>query len=195
MERPGQDRTEPISFSQAGSPCWLEMASPGESPTTGYHPSRLSSSINLCLLTKQHDVTINFTHSLKLGPRESPTLSVGLSCPVALWDMSASSEKISWTFFSKIVLLLSPPSFSSVLHSRLLFFFFVLSRVVLLALLCHGSSSWNSALLCLYPCYVSSCDDFCLFAEVYVELDAPHLLISPQISCADTGTARSDQLI
>lgn len=39
------------------------MASPRESQQ-GYHPDRLSSSINLRLLTKQHDVTINFMHSL-----------------------------------------------------------------------------------------------------------------------------------
>lgn len=63
--------------------------------TTGYHLHRLSSSINLHLLTKQHDVTINFMHSLN-------GLQRGVVCsqyvfPVLfhLLNMSASFLEIS----------------------------------------------------------------------------------------------------
>lgn len=83
--------------------------------------------------------------------------------------------------------------FFKVLLLPLLFFFSLffispsfLSAVsplmVLFALLCHTSSGWKQLRLCLYPCYVSTCDDFHLFAEVYTELDVPNLLINPQIS-------------
>lgn len=182
---------QPISLSQASSRGWLKMASPRES-------QQLAITLTVCL------------HQSTCVCWPSNMMSLLISCIPLMGSRGEpyphSRHFLSWCiveyvhfllgdqldFFKVLLLLLMffSPSFSSPRHSSLPFppygvICFALSYLLWL----------EAAPPCLYPCYVSTCDDFHLFAEVYTELDVTNLLIKPQISWTDTGAVCSDQRI
>lgn len=157
------------------------------------HPDCLSSSINLCLLTQQHDVTINPRSPLTWSRREpSPHSRDFLSCCIVghvhfifkdhldFFKLLTSTLSFFQLFFI-FPSLLPPPSSSSSSPP--------------VVVLCHRSSGCKR-LHCVCILVMRALVTIPhLFAEVRTELDVANLLIKPQIRRTDRGAACSDQCI
>lgn len=182
---------QPMSFSQAGSRDWLKMASPRESqPLAITLTVCLHQSTCICWPSNMMSLLISCIPLMGSRGEPCPHSRHFLSCCTVGYACFPLGDQLD---FFKVLLLL------------LLFLlpFFHLPFIPVCCFPPHGDICFalsqllwlEAAPLCLYPCYLSTCDDFHLFAEVYTELNVPNLLINPQISWTDTGAVCSDQRI
>lgn len=166
----------PLSVSQTGSSRsgWIWMVSSGNS-NCALTLNRLSSSINIRWPGKMVSL-LTLRYPLNGLQGTGPPQSI---FPVLLFCKICPCCQVSLIHF------FSPPCDSSCVSSS--------PTVICLALLCHSPSGWK-LLPCLYPCDVSTRDDFRLFVELYTEADVPNLLIKPQISWTMTLHAQISTL-
>lgn len=120
------------------------------------HPDCLSSSINLCLLTQQHDVTINSTQSLNAVQKGALCSQQGL--PVLL---HCGTHPLH---FQRSLGLFQTFNFNSFFFPTLFHLPFIAAppQFFFFSSCCRALSPllWlQAAPLCLYPCYESTCDD------------------------------------